>query len=125
MGHDMNYDSAQEVLSRVQDVTEFLGIHLVDVNQRGIFGNTPLAVVTSWGEVEAVSRLLEGGADVNAKNEDGYTALRQAVMFDDHLVVERLLEAKASVSIKNDEGDTPLDLAKRLGNDGLVSRLTT
>ena len=62
---------------------------------------------------------------MNAKNEDGYTALHQAVMFDDHLVVERLLEAKASVSIKNDEGDTPLDLAKRLGNDGLVSRLTT
>jgi hypothetical protein len=40
----MLYDSVQDVLSRVQDVTEFLGVQLDDVNQTGIFGNTPLAV---------------------------------------------------------------------------------
>ena len=120
----MMYDSVQDVLSRVQDVTEFLGVELVEVNQRGIFGNTPLAVVITWGDVEAVSRLLEAGADVNAKNEDGYTALHRAVLFDDLDIVDRLLAANASGSIRNVEGDTPLDLAKRLGKDAIIRRLT-
>ncbi len=120
----MTYDSADDVLSRVKNVTEFLGVQLVEVNSKGIFGNTPLAVVITWGDVEAVSRLLDAGADVNAKNEDGYTALHQAVLFDHLDVVDRLLEANASGLIRNDQGHTPLDLAKRLGKDAIVRRLT-
>ena len=120
----MLYRSAQDVLSRVQDVTEFLGIDLVGVNQTGIFGNTPLAVVITWGDLEAVERLLEAGAEVNAKIEDGRTAFHEAVLFEDVPIVTRLLKAGASRSIRDDEGITPLDLAKRLGNHAIIELLT-
>jgi ankyrin repeat protein len=120
----MLYDSVQDVLSRVQDVTEFLGVNLEDVNQTGIFGNTPLAVVITWGDLEAVSLLLEAGADVDARIEDGETAVHEAVRFDQPDIVKRLRAAKASVTMKNYEDRTPLDLARLLGNDVIVSLLS-
>ena len=121
----MLYDSVQDVLSQVQEVTEFLGVRLVDVNQKGIFGNTPLSVVITWGDLEAVSLLLDAGADVNAQGEHGYTALHDAVSFEQLDIVDRLKEAQASLLIRNDDGRTPLELAKLLGKDAVIGRLTS
>jgi ankyrin repeat protein len=119
----MTYDSADDVLSQVKNVTEFLGQQLSDVNQQGIFGNTPLAVVVNWGEPEAVSRLIEAGANVNAQNENGDTALHRAVLFDQLEILDRLRDANASTSIRNDEGQTPLELARLLGKDAIIKML--
>jgi ankyrin repeat protein len=111
----MQYSNADDVLRRVADVTEFLGIDLKGVNQAGIFNNTPLAVVISWEDYEAASLLVEAGANVNAEVEGGDTALHRAVLFNQPKIVEMLLEKGATSAVKNGDGLTPLELARTLG----------
>ena len=119
----MKYKDVSEVLSRVSDTTEFLGIDLVDVNQAGIFGNTPLAVVITWGDYEAASKLIEGGADVNARIENNETALHRAVQFDSPSIVELLLNGGADIGLKDVFGATPLDDARRLDDEIILELL--
>lgn len=105
----------QMILARIQETTEFLGIDLADVNQVGIFGNTPLKVAVVWGDVEAVCSLLDAGADPNIRCEDGYTALHHAAA-GNHVQIGRLLINKgARTDVQNVDGQTPYDLARLLG----------
>jgi ankyrin repeat protein len=106
------YTNVGEVLARVQHVVEYLDVDLTDINQRGVFGNTPLSVVTSWGDVAAATLLLEAGADVTARIEDGDTVLHRAVLFGDVELAKLFLDAGASPSAKNDHDKTPLDLSR-------------
>src|SRR5450755_3085496 len=66
---DMRYANVDELLSRIQGVVEFLDTKLTDVNQKGMFGNTPLKVAVVWGDLDAVRMLIDAGADVNAKTK--------------------------------------------------------
>jgi ankyrin repeat protein len=119
----MQYSNANDVLRRVADVTEFLGIDLKSVNQVGIFGNTPLSVVISWEDHEAATLLIEAGANVNAEIEDGDTALHRAVLFNQPKIVELLLEKGAASAVKNGDGLTPLELARTLGYKDIAKLL--
>lgn len=119
----MQNSNANDVLRRVADVTEFLGIKLKSVNQVGIFGNTPLSVVISWEDYEAATLLIEAGANVNAEVENGDTALHRAVLFDQPKIVELLLGKGASSTVKNGDGLTPLELAKILDRAGVAELL--
>ncbi|WP_293676322.1 ankyrin repeat domain-containing protein [uncultured Phenylobacterium sp.] len=105
------YNSVHDVLRRFQDVVEFLDTDLVSVDQKGIFGNTPLAIAAGWGDVQAVALLIAAGADVDAKVEDGDTPLHRAVSFGHADVVRLLIENRASAGIRNDDGLSALDAA--------------
>jgi ankyrin repeat protein len=113
----------EKLLARIQHVTEFLGVELQDVNQRGIFGNTPLKVVAVWGDADAVRLLLDAGANINDRLEDGYTPLHHAAS-QGHLDVVRLLcERGAAADIEDDDGQTPLGIAKLLGQKAIAEYL--
>jgi ankyrin repeat protein len=115
---------AKDVLKRYVDeiLPEFVRIELTDVNQQGNFGNFPLKVAATRGDIEEIDALVVGGAIVNAKGEGGYTALHHAAAQGRRLAaVKRLLEAGASPHLVNDEGRTPRDVAKLLENIAIVS----
>ena len=55
--------------------TRLLEVECINVNWRDMMDETPLMTACERGNIEAVSFLLEKGADVNAKHNDGGTAL--------------------------------------------------
>jgi len=44
----------REVLDSIGDAADFFGVELTDVNQRGVYGNTPLKIATVRGDIDAV-----------------------------------------------------------------------
>lgn len=112
------------LLTRIGHTTEFLGVNLVDPNQRGIFGNTPLDVAIVWGDLAAVTLLLDAGADVNAKQESGRTPLHEAASFGNIEIVKLLLSRRAKTDELDDSGLTALDVAKLSGHADVVNYLT-
>lgn len=100
-----------EILKKVGATAEFLFSEVADINKRGNFGDTPLHIVCTWGDSDAVDALIAAGADVNAKGEEGMTPIFSAVIGGSLAVVERLLAAGANPSILNAEGNTVLQFA--------------
>jgi FOG: Ankyrin repeat len=117
------YRDVSDVLAQVQEAVPFLGIELKDVDQRSIFGDTPLILVMTWGDVAAASLLIEAGADVSVKGEDGDTALHRAASFGHAELIALLLANNARASAENDDGYTPLQLAELGGNEAIVQML--
>jgi ankyrin repeat protein len=113
---------AEEVLKRYKDenLPEFVEHPLVDVNQRGNFGNTPLHVASVRGDLEEIEALLDGGAQVDARGERGFTPLHEATLQRHVVVVKRLLSAGATPSLANDDGNTARDLAAQQKFDDVV-----
>jgi len=61
--------------------------------------------------VEALTKLLDAGADINSLNANGQTALHIATFWDNVDAVRLLLERGADRTIKNKKGRTAADLA--------------
>ena len=119
----MKYSSVAEVLARIQDVVDFVGVDLASPNQYGNFRNTPLAVAITWGDIEAVKLLLGAGADVDARLEIGETALHRAASFGQFEIAQLLLGNGADPNLRDSDGQTPLDWARLGGNQALVDLL--
>jgi ankyrin repeat protein len=58
---------------------------------------------------EAISLLLENGADVNAKDDDGRTALMAAAYNKDPKMISLLLENGADAAITDNNGKKAID----------------
>jgi ankyrin repeat protein len=123
MASNGEYADVADVLARIQHVTEFLGVKLIDPNQRGIFGNTPLTVAVVWGDLDAARILLDAGAEVNAKVEDGQTPLHFAVEFGNLDIVRLLVGRGASLDLRDDDGHTPMAVAAIRGKQDMVDLL--
>lgn len=83
-----------------------------DLNEtEQVGGNTPLMLAVTFGNQEAVSVLIQAGADLEVRNKSGSTALHQACFFAQPEIVELLLSAGADPTKINDCGATPLELA--------------
>ena len=80
-----------------------------DVNDKGLFGGTPLIFAESR---EIIELLIVAGADVNYSPENGITPLARAVIRADKESAELLISSGADVNSKDREGDTPLDTVK-------------
>lgn len=78
----------------------------------GSRGDTPLHVACFDGAREAVSLLLDSGADINVQNDHGYTPLHCARTPE---MTELLLSRGADTIVKNRYGRTPSEQAISLG----------
>lgn len=106
------YDNLDNVLKGMRDTVDFFDVPINSIEQKGIFGNTPLIVAAGWGNVDAVRLLLDAGADINATGEDGDTALHRAVAIEALDVVQMLIDRGASVEMADAYGETPRDFAE-------------
>ena len=95
-----------------------------DINDRSIFGNTPLGMAAAGLYPELVKYLLEAGAKVNSRNEEGETPLYEACtsgaldhdtrrtfeqrLVDQVEVARILLDAGVDVNMCSDRGWSPI-----------------
>ena len=103
----------------------FLGLAILPLLLLGGgWSDAPVADAAARGDLEAVRRLLRGGADVNAPQGDGMTALHWAAERDDAGLADVLLYAGARVDAGTRIGHyTPLHLAARGAGATLVELL--
>jgi uncharacterized protein len=113
-----------EVLHRYreEELPEFLGIPLEDVNQAGNSGDRPFHVATFRGSMDEIAALVAGGADVNAIGDLGNTPLHEAAARGDLNAVEFLLAKGASPDKKNEFDESVIDVARSQG-DSEIARL--
>ena len=72
---------------------------------------TPLHRAAADGEPEAVTLLLDGGAEIEARNENGGTPLHVAVENNEPEVVALFLDRGAYIEARTDNGRMPLHVA--------------
>ena len=122
--NNSNHLTAHDVLRRYkeEDLPAFAEIALEDVNQVGNFGERPLHVAASRGNMDEVTALVEAGAEVNAPGDLGNTPLHEAVGQGHLATVQFLLDHGASVDVQNELGETPLDKARQ-GNRQDIARI--
>ncbi|KAF7216036.1 BRCA1-associated RING domain protein 1 [Nothobranchius furzeri] len=86
-------------------------------------GETPLHLAAIKGDVEAVKKLLDQGADPNLKDNAGWTPLHEACNLGHLLVVEVLASGGALLNTPGYENDSPLHDAVRNGHAAIVKKL--
>jgi ankyrin repeat protein len=106
-----------------EDLPAFCEIALEDVNQVGNFGERPLHVASSRGNMEEIAALVEAGAEVNASGELGNTPLHEAVGQGHTKAIQYLLDHGASPDASNEFGETPLDKARQANRRDIVEVL--
>jgi len=84
---------------------ELLSLRGIDVNVE-VGGFTPLMAAAYSGDLEAVTWLVEHGANVDARTEAGCTALNGAAVSGNAGVVKLLLERGADPNVRYMEPDT-------------------
>jgi ankyrin repeat protein len=114
--------TAAEVLRRYkeEELPDFVEIPLEDVNQVGNFGDRPLHVAATRGNMDEIVALVGTGADVNASGEKSYTPLHYAAMQGHFDAVKFLLENGASPAKIDEFGESVLDVARRQGHSEIV-----
>jgi ankyrin repeat protein len=111
------------------------------VDEKDLFGRTPLMWAAFFGHTDTVNTLLEASADVNAATRKptptnwdddtfqsigkaslhkGVTALLEATVGGHQETVEALIQAGADVGARTDTGWTALIGASSLGHSGIV-----
>lgn len=119
--------SAAEVLRRYKDddLPAFAGIELTNVNQVGLFGERPLDIAATRGNLDEIYALVDGGADINAAGELGNTPLHEATSQGHYDAIRVLLLLGARTDIRNEWGQTALDIASLRKREKLVDLLTS
>jgi ankyrin repeat protein len=105
----------EEIFALYEDLPEFYGQKLTDVNDHGTFRDTPLHTAVWRKSLEEVNVLLLHGADPNSVGERGDRPLHAAVSGKHEAIIEALLRAGANVDSKNDEGSDVWKTAEIVG----------
>uniref|UniRef100_A0A3B4DNP7 Ankyrin repeat and SOCS box containing 2a, tandem duplicate 1 n=1 Tax=Pygocentrus nattereri TaxID=42514 RepID=A0A3B4DNP7_PYGNA len=88
-----------------------------------MYGLTPVFVAAQTGNVEALSLLIQYGANVNSQASDGATALFEACKNGHERAVRLLLLNNADANQQTKTGLLPLHTAAQRGHHGIVSLL--
>lgn len=118
--HFMN--SIESIFRAIEAVPDFSGRRITSVNDQNGYGDTPLHIVSCWGDSEAIEVLLAAGADINAVGETGFTPLHCAVE-QNHFEAIEVLVRSGAILIKDSNDQTPLELAELLGHKEAVQAL--
>jgi ankyrin repeat protein len=108
-------EMVKAVLKKYQKHPEFLGIELIDVNQRGAVDDAPLHMAARLGDISDLNILVASGADINMPGDLGNTPLHNAALTGKVEAIERLLALGADAALQNEFSETPLRIAQ-LGN---------
>lgn len=92
-----------------------MGAVPVDLNSRGLDGDTPLHEMMWRDDTYAVLTLLDAGADVNAIGDMSETPLHIAVKKKNTTAIDAMLKAGADPTLRSEFGQTPKDLAAHAG----------
>ena len=94
------------------------------VNAAQADGTTALHWAAHWNDAEAVSLLLQAGADAKAVNRYGATPLSEAAAARQRTIIEQLLKAGADPNTRTTaDGETVLMTSARAGNLDAVNSL--
>ncbi len=93
----------RELLNRVEDVADFAGVKLNDINDINSFGDNALHCVCVWGDVEAAKLLVENGINIEQKGEGGFTPLKVAHDFGHKEIVQFLISKGANTKVLDAE----------------------
>lgn len=110
--------SLKQILKEVESVPDYAGHTVTSVHHKNGWGDMPLHIVSVWGDCEAITTLIEAGADINAPGETGFTPLHCAAMHN-HADAVRLLLSLGAAIVKDLEGHTPTDLAELLEREAI------
>ncbi|MBQ0934700.1 ankyrin repeat domain-containing protein [Ideonella paludis] len=86
-------------------------------------GWTPLHYAASQTAVEPLALLLDKGADINARSPNGSTPLMMAARYGSEDGTQLLLRRGADAQLLNEQNLSASDFAKRVGRDGLAKAL--
>jgi uncharacterized protein len=115
-------DGLSNLFRRIESAPDYAGHTIDSFNYRNGYLDTPLHIVSYWGDCEAIILLLDNGADINAKGETGYSPLHCAVDQNHYHAVKLLLQLGAAIQ-NDDDGYTPLDLAEMLEHHEIAAVL--
>ncbi|WP_160153570.1 ankyrin repeat domain-containing protein [Microbulbifer sp. ALW1] len=105
----------EAIFREIEKVPDFMGHTIDSVSYRNGYGDTPLHIVSNWGDVEAIEILISAGADINAVGESGFTPLHCAAEQNRPKAIEVLLRLGANI-LKDEDGSTPMEIAEFLNN---------
>ncbi|MDN6858087.1 ankyrin repeat domain-containing protein [Pseudomonas sp. CAN2814] len=112
----------KEIFTEIESVPDYFGHQISSVDYQNGWGDTPLHIVSCWGDCEAIKMLVEAGADINKPGETGFTPLHCAVE-QDHPQAVALLLALGAKALPDANGLLPSDLARLLNHDDVLKLL--
>jgi CubicO group peptidase (beta-lactamase class C family) len=80
-----------------------------DLNERDIFGSSPLNTAAAFGRTEVALALIDAGADMDIRNNEGSTPLHTAAFLCRTEIVRAMLEEGADRYLRNYNGHMALD----------------
>ena len=98
----------EQLLREYENLPEFVGSRIRDINQMGGFGSTPLHIACYRAITSEVDTLISAGADVNARGEYGERPLQAAIKGRQprniSTIIELLLRHGALCELYDDDG---------------------
>lgn len=89
--------SVRELLNQVEEVPDFSGTKLNDINDTNSFGDNALHCVCVWNDFDSVKLLVENGINIEQKGEGGFTPLKVADEFGHQEIVNYLISVGANI----------------------------
>ena len=112
-----------DLLQEYACLPEYSGVPIADVHQVSLFGDRPINIAATRGDIPELELLLMAGADINSRGEHGYTPLHNATEQGALEAAMWLISKGADIFVRSDWDWTPLDLAVGLGETQLVEVL--